>query len=373
MLPFPDGATPDDKKARGTIRYELFDSVDTMPLPLVREMSSGESAIYPRMLGAIIRYYCRDNFSGGSYFDKLLSRRSSTDDYFEFFDDKNFYNIKVPASGEVDETTIVVRENKYGRLKTPFTIFRNYGDPMYLEGDSDIGGMIDLQTGLNELSNDDKSAIHYHSLPLLILKGAKLPANFIRKVNSALELDREAEASYLTWDNVLEASEKKQESMRRQMTVTSGVSQLSRGNATDVGQVRSGAGLKTLFQADINEIGLKIPLFRAAEKELVYSTLKMWAQETGEKIEEYYCEVDFPEDFVGIDSLLNAQVDTLELDSWSTVREKVRKYHPEATSEEEIDELTKLFFADKKKLEQAKTKVPGAQSGEKKSQEQTVV
>jgi hypothetical protein len=272
--------------------------------------------------------------------------------------------------------------NPYGNISIPFTVFRNYGDPMYLEGESDIANMIPLQSALNEIMTDDKATISYHSFPILkFLNDAKMPSNWVRKPNSGLEFSGSGDAQYLVWDNVLEASDKFKEKLRSSMTVVSGVSQISRGNASEIGQVRSGAGLKTLFQSDINAIGLKIPHFKRAERDLVYSTVKMWEKETGESLGDFTCEVSFPQDFVGLDRLLEAQVNQIDVQQGlSSIREIVKGKHPEAISEDEINEYIAEIIAEKKKLAmvQAQTKVaaqgkPAApQSTDKKSQEQTV-
>jgi len=357
MLPFAADAKREDKIKYGTIRYDLFDTVDTMPMPLIT--SSG--VVYPRMLGAIIRLYNIDNFSGISILDRLLQKTYAEDEILEVFDGQKFWRGKlVPGPDRVE--VLANTPNQYGNINIPFTVFRNYGDPMYLEGISDLDQMIPLQNVLNEGLNADKAAIEYHSYPLLVLTGgAKLPSNFIRKVNSGLEMDINQDVKYLTWDNVLEASQVFKESVRKQMTVVSGVSQVSRGNAESIGQVRSGAGLKILFQADINAVALKIPYFREAEKRLVYSTLAMWEQETGESFgEDYFCEVEFPADFVGLDELLKAQTEQIEIaNATRSIREAILDKHPELTSEEDVDSIISEIIAEKKKLALA-TKPPVA-------------
>lgn len=379
MLPFDKKASKEDKKKYGTIRYDLFDSVDTMPIPKISE--TGE--IYPRLLGSIIRMYSTDNYSGNRYIDRINNKRYTVENRLEAFDDKEFRRLII-TDGVLDRNTdtksSVSEPNPYGDIRVPFTVFRNYGDPMYLEGESDIANMISLQSALNEVTTDDKATISYHSFPVLTLnKGAKLPSNFVRKVNSVLEFDGDGTAEYLTWDNVLEASAKFKEEVRTNMTVVSGVSQLSRGNASGVGQVRSGAGLKTLFQADVNCISLKIPHFKKAEKELVYSTIKMWEFETGESFGDFTCEVEFPEDFVGLDKLINAQTEQIELTQGvESLREVIKETHPEFTSEAEVDAYYGQIMKEKQKIAEmeakakakAVPKVPGTQSSEAKSQAQ---
>jgi hypothetical protein len=364
MIPFPPSTSKEERKKYGTVRFDLFDTVDTMPLPYI----GPTGVIYPRMLGAIARYYNVNNFSGISVLDRLLQKKYGEDEIIELYDNGRFVRARV-VSGSVQLEQIESAPNPYNDINVPFTIFRNYGDPMYIEGISDLDQMISLQNTLNELNQADKATIDYHSYPLLVLTGgAKLPPNFIRKVNSGLELDVNQDVKYLVWDNVLEASSKKEESIRTQMTVVSGVSQISRGNASNIGQVRSGAGLKTLFQADINAIALKIPHFKEAERRLVYSTLAMWEKETGERFigeeEEYFCSVEFPEDFVGLDELLKAQTEVLDLANGTrTIEEIALEKHPEIKSEAELEEFMK-DVEEEKKMMAAATKPPTPPGGE---------
>jgi hypothetical protein len=351
-LPFPAGAEKADKIKYGTIRYDLYDTVDSMALPYVATDAPNQGLIYPRVLGAIVRFYNVNNFSGISVLDRLLQKQYGEDEILEVYDPKTFKRSTITA-GSTQVQEIFTAQNPYGDINIPFTVFRNYGDPMYIEGTSDLDQMIPLQSVLNEILNCDKATIGYHSYPILKLTGgAKLPPNFIRKVNSVFEMDVNQDAGYLTWDNVLDASDKFKESIRKQMTVVSGVSQLSRGNAADIGQVRSGAGLKTLFQADINAIALKIPHFRQSEKKLAESTLKMWEIETGESMaDEYFVDVAFPADFVGLDELLKAQVEQIKLsDSTRTVHESIKESHPEVLSEDDVDKIFKEIVDEKTQL-----------------------
>lgn len=376
MIPFKASASKEERRKFGTIRYDIFDTVDTMPLPYI----SPEGVIYPRILGAIVRYYNMDNFSGISVLDRLLQKKYGEDEILELYDSAKFQRGKI-VSGSVNVETIASTANNYGNINTPFTVFRNYGDPMYIEGCSDLDQMITLQNTLNELNQADKATIEYHSYPILALTGgAKMPPNFIRKVNSVVELDLNQDMKYIVWDNVLEASSKKQESIRTQMTVVSGVSQISRGNASNIGQVRSGAGLKTLFQADINAIALKIPHFKEAERRLVYSTLEMWEKETGESFvkedEEYFCDVQFPADFVGLDELLKAQVEQIDLaNGVRTAGEIALEKHPDILSEKKLSEFMSDVVGEKKAMAEAvappKPDVQPAKSTSQKSNEQS--
>jgi hypothetical protein len=343
-----------------------------MPLPLISG-PEGKEEIYPNILGAIVRYYEKDNFTGVTPLERLLQKTYTQEEILEVYDGKQFRRVKVENGAPVEGTEVSI-PNPYGNIDLPFTLFSNYGDPSYLEGSSDLAQMTSLQNVLNEINNADKLTIDYHSFPLLILSGgAKLPSNFIRKVNSVLEMDVNQSAEYLTWENVLDASDKFKESIRKQMTVTSGVSQISRGNASDIGQVRSGAGLKTLFQADINAVGLKIPFFKKAEEELALSTLRIWEVETGQKFGDIHCEIEFPADFVGLDELLKAQTEQIDLSNRvRTIEEIVLSKHPEITSEEELKKHVQEAIEQQKKIALA-NKPPATVSGQtsaKKSQEQ---
>jgi hypothetical protein len=365
-LPFESDVAPEIKKKQGIVRYELFDTVDTMPLPII----DSKGVIYPRLLGGIVRFYNLDNFSGNTFLDRLMDKRWAQEEILEVFDGQKFIRSRI-VTGENKPEIIDSVNNPYGNINTAFTLFRNYGDPMYLEGASDLAQMVSLQNALNGLVNDDKMTIDYHTFPILALMGgAKLPANFVRKVNSVLEMDTGQDAKYLTWDNVLEASANKQDSIRKQMTVVGGVSQISRGNAETIGQVRSGAGLKTLFQADINTIALKIPHFKKAERELAKSTLKMLAVERGIKLPDYYrIEVEFPDDFVGLDELLKAQVEQMDLaNGVRTHREVIKSKHADIMSEEQVEDIIEENIEVRKKIVEAEKPpvqvTPGVKPGE---------
>ena len=341
-MPFKDTADVADKIKYGTIRYDIYDTVDTMALPYIATDPLNQGLIYPRILGGVVRFFNVNNFSGVNLLDRILQRQYGTDEVLEIYSMDSFQRtLLVGGSTQIEK--IFTADNKYKDVNVPFTIFRNYGDPMYIEGTSDLDQMIPLQSALNEMLNADKAVINYHSFPLLVLTGgAKLPPNFIRKVNSGLEMDKDQDVKYLTWNNVLDASAGFREDLRTQMTVVSGVSQLSRGNAKQIGQIRSGAALKTLFQADINAIALKIPHFREAEKNLALSTLRMWSVETGQSFvkpgEEIYIDVQFPADFVGIDELLKAQVEQIELaDATLSIHQAIRNKNVDIISEKEVD------------------------------------
>lgn len=367
MTPFALTASSADKKKYGTVRYDLFDTVTTKVLPKVQ---NGE--VYARMLGGVIRHYSRDNFSGSSYLDRLLNKRYQVEDVFEYFTDETISRSIYTDESEF-EANVQTQPNPYKDINMLFTNFRNYGDPMYLEGASDLAQMIQLQTMLNEILNDDKATVAYHSFPLLIIAGGgKLPQNFIRKVNSALEVPEGADVKYLTWENVLEASDNLKESIRLNMTVASSVSQISRGNASQIGQVRSGAGLKTLFQSDLNAIGLKIPQFENAEIHLAETTLKIFAKETGLELPEgWRVTAEFNQDLLGLDDLLiKAQTDQMETSSGvASLREKIKERNPDLVSEAEVDEIIATVIAERKKLAMAtKPPTPGIKPAESTAQ-----
>jgi hypothetical protein len=373
-LPFKPWTSKEDRAKYGYVRYDLWESADTVPIPLVDEQNVVHSGVF----GGVIRITQPD---AKKLMDNPMTRVANLENtsyLAEYFDAERYAQMAIDR-GSVKAGTEKETKNPYKSIHIPFTLFRNYGNPMGLEGYSDLDQMLSLQTTLNELSTDDKTCIDYHSFPLLkLLKGGKMPANFVRKANSALELDGDQDAEYLTWDNVLDASEKKQESIRKQMTVVSGVSQLSRGNAESVGDVKGATALKTLFQADINEIGLKIPFFRAAEQRLALTTLQMWQMETGESFGDVYVECEFPADFIGLDKLLAAQTDQLEITSGiASIREKIAARHPEITSEKELDEMVKEVIDEMKKVAEAQAgpQPPPGQQGQspaKKSQEQNL-
>ena len=299
--PFRSTAPKSELREYGTIRYRVLPSVDTMPLP---------RAEAPSELGGILRHYQSDNFSGLSAFDRLNYKEFKTYDVIEFIDDEvwlKWIDEKLEEEGAV---------NPFGDVRIPFVLFRNPGDPMALEGEPDHADAIPLNVDLNERLNDDRMVISHHSLPVIkFLRGAKMPSNWKRGPNSGLEFEGDGDAEYLTWDNVIEASLKRSDTLRQAITRVGGYSDISKGDTERIGQVRSGAGLRTLFLNDMLSTMMRQAYAQKGEMDLIRATARMWEYYTGEKFDSYESEVHFPEDFIGIDEWLRWQIDRDKMDA----------------------------------------------------------
>jgi hypothetical protein len=214
---------------------------------------------------------------------------------------------------------------------------------MQLEGTPDHKDAIPLNSDLNERLNDDRNVIRYHSFPIIVFNNTRPSEEWRRGPNSALYIEGESDGKieYLVWDNELEASKEFKEQLRKSMINVSGFSATSFGDTENLGQVRSGPALKTLFTNDAISIFLKRSEAEKAEKWLIWATAKMYERHSGEQFENYNAEIMFPEDTFGIDELLRAQIDALKIAARTKgIDEIVAEEHPELTAEE-IDERIK--------------------------------
>lgn len=328
--PFEKGVGSRAISKRASIKYKLLDSADTMPLPRADDV---------RQLGAILRIYDSDNFSGSSTFDRLRFQKYVNFEVIEFIDDARWLRWIKEGTEWVEVEVAPGGINPYGDITVPFMIFKNPGDPMILEGESDLEDVIPLNIDLNERINDDRNVISYHSFPILkMLKGAQMPDNFKRTVSSALEFAGDQDAAYLTWSNEIEASERHQLNLRNGAFLASGMGALSRGALKDsIGQIRSGAALRTLFQADILTILRKQIFADLAERWLIKSTLKMLEKHTNLKFNSYESEITFPEDFLGIEELLKVQAQTAKMESAiESLFDIIKREHPELVTDAEV-------------------------------------
>lgn len=322
-LPFVN-KSKEDFSQYGSVKYRIMDSSDTMPLSRAEDST---------MLGGILKYYKVDNASGLTAFDRLNYKTFETNEVIEFIDDKVWLKW-------VDEALVTENGNVniYGDVRIPFVLFRNPGDPKALEGDPDHADVIPLNIDLNERSNDDRNVISYHSFPIIMfLNGGKMPKNWKRGPSTGLEFDGDGKAEYLTWDNVIEASKERGDKLRQAMNRVSGYSDISQGSTENLGSVRSGAGLKTLFINDMLSTMTRQAFAQVGEQWLIASTAKILEYWTDLEFESYESEVAFPEDFIGIDEWLRWQIDRDKMDAGVLgTDEVVKKEHPELLTEEEI-------------------------------------
>lgn len=238
--------------------------------------------------------------------------------------------------------TKYVNKNPYGKVTIPFSVYKNVGDPYYIEGDSDVFDIRSLNLELNELSNGDKDTIRYHQYPILAAFGCEFPVNWVRTKNTQFEFKDspkdKADVKYLTWEGKLEASRDKQEQLRRSMSLVSQVSLLSRGFMKDIGQIRSGPPLKALFTSDRALMSRKFAVFKANESQDMMADLQFYKQNVSSLIDidnTVKCEAIFSEDFLGIDALLEAEIAAIQKQTGTeTVEEILRAEHPDWTEEE---------------------------------------
>lgn len=317
-----------DLKKFFTVRYRLLDSSEAIPI-------GSESD--PRRLNGIYVDSLRDNFKGSMMLHSLRGEQIDEKHIVEWIDSENW--VKWIDGRQVQmnpDYKKYINKNIYGDISIPFVVLRNPGDPMMIEGEPDHIDVIPLNNELNKLSNDDSNVVDYHSFPILkFLKGAKMPHDFIRKANSVLEFDRDEDATYLVWDNVLDASQKRQDVVRKQISISSMITAISRGDTSGIGQVRSGPALKSMFQSDLIVAYQKRIKALSFEKQLIKATLKMVEIHTGEKFSSYESAITFPDDFIGIDELIKSQSRAIDLASGAkSLEEVLSEIHPELSNEE---------------------------------------
>jgi len=353
---------PEDSITEKTfsVFYSLTDSTTIIPLPRVYDR---------RTLGMIIKYYEIDNIDSFKYLG-LTKEFDTSKEYrvLEYVDDDLWLRWIHPKNEPEQKELLPVFQipgkeniNIYGDVRIPFVVFKNYGDPMHIEGESDIEDVIPLQLNLNERLTDDANIIRYHALPIIkALRGAKLPKNFVRKPNMVLEFDGEGDMDYLTWDAPMDASDKYKAQLRQSLAQSSQVSTLSRGNLRDVGQLKTGIGVKSLYVPDILGVRLRRPFALRAEKELILATAKMYEHYTNIKFSSYRSEVIYPEDFIGIDEWMETQVTAAEIAAGLPIQDRLKTRYPDK-SDKEIEELARVVMEEAKKSKQPKQTSPSSE------------
>jgi len=315
------------------VHYRLSDSQITIPLPRLDDR---------RELGAIIKYYQLDDVDQYEFFG--IEYKAADEVWvLEYVNDYvwlRWWHYKNDANNAtivpVFNQEAVKNINIYGDVRVPFVLFKNIGDPMTLEGESDLEDAIPLQDNLNARMTDDAIVIAYHSLPLLkALRGAKIPDNFVRKPNSILEIDGDGDVEYATWEDKLEASHRYKSDIRSSIAEATQVSQLSRGNMGGVGQLKTGIGVKSLYVPDIIGVRMRRPYMVKGEKDLIFATAKLYEKYGNYDFDENYrCEIFMPEDFIGIDEYMETQIKNLRIQSGLPMEEELEEENPDATESE---------------------------------------
>lgn len=376
-LPFDLNASNAIIKANATIEYELYDSTIIMPIPYIDKQTK---KIFPRKLGGYIIMYDSDSFSGNAIFDRLRGAILNQYDVIEYVDNEVYLRwVSENKSEKFVQQTVFAgtnyeNKNPFKNVNTIFSLFVNPGDPMILEGEPDHIDGIPLNRALNETLNDDRNAISFHSFPILLLYGAKLPENFRRTASSTLEFDNiDQKAEYLVWDDDLEASDKIQTKYRENISRVTKVSDLSRGNASNIGQIRGASGLKTLFRADYINIKRKQKKFAKGERNMMKSALQMYGYYTKTSLKPFRSEVKFKEDFLGIDELMKAEITAMQQKAGvvlpeDIIRENYDDLKTEAQVKAKLQEIEKARHKVEERMERIKP--PISQVPDKKVEQQ---
>ena len=351
MKPFVRGTQPLTMVKNGIIIKKLLDSCCTVPLPYIDENGVVEND----KLGAILSIYDTDNFVGSMTLMSLLNKNYQKQTVIEYIDSdiwvkwvKN-QNENAYQQVTVNAGTDYENRNPFRDISVLFTVYRNTGDPFSVEGDSEVGQLKSLNTELNELGTGDKDTITYHQDPLLVGSGgADLPDDFVKSKNSFVAFDRkDAKLQYITWDGNLEASAKRQETLRRVMSNVTGVSLISRGFLSEIGQIRSGPPLKALFTSERSIMSRKFKAFGKGERADMKADILFWEKSTSSDLKvdkSISFNIEYQHDFLGLDKLLNEEIKSLQLQAGSESREDIiAAEHPDwteaevATTVKEID------------------------------------
>jgi hypothetical protein len=373
-VPFPVGASNVDKSKYGVIRKIPLDSQYCVPLPYLDE----NGVIDPTRWGAILSITDYDTHIGDKTTMDLMGRPRQESQIIEYVDSNVWLKWIKPKDGNKWEQITVgsgefKNRNPYKRVDVPFSLYRNTGDPFYLEGDSDVVKLKSLNMELTELANGDKDTIRYHQYPILVgYGGADLPNDFARTKNAFVGVSqmsgKNAKFEYLTWDGNLEASQLRQDQIRRSMSLVSGKSLITRGFLKDIGQIRSGPPLKALFTSDRTTMSRKVTYFTQAEMEDMRADVQFFEKNTGRTFDydpSVRFNVEFNPDFLGIDKLLEEEIRSIRAQSGTEdPLEILREVHPEWTD----DEIKKAFDRAK---EQKEKKSAISKSSDKKGLEQT--
>lgn len=375
--PFPIGSSIEEMKKYGYVKKEPLDSAFTHILPYI----DSNGIIDPRRIGAIIYYADHPTYSPEITPDNVFRQSFSDSVVLEYIDDNRWVKyVKKTKNSNWEQITINPgtkweNKNQYEDVTIPFTVYKNVGDPFYVEGDSEVSDLRGLNLSLNELANGDEETIRYHQYPILGVFGGKLPDSFVRTKNTVVEFAEtpqdKVDMRYIVWDGKLENSQNRQDQIRRSMSLVSGISLLSRGFMKDIGQIRSGPPLKALFTSDRAVMKRKFATFKSCEMEDMRADLTFIQKHIGidlniDNTVNFGCV--FPEDFLGIDALLEAEINALKQQSGTEDIETILEVEHPDWSEEQIAEAVKNI----QKAKETKANAGGlkVQSADKKELQQ---
>lgn len=349
--PFSPGTDNLTKVKYGYIEKIPLDSSSCVPLPYVDE----NGITHYERFGALLFVADYDNYVGFDPLMRILQKDFTSFKVIEYITDDLWLKYrKGDRENEWNQITvgngIFANKNPYRDISIPFTVYRNTGDPFYVEGDSEILKLKSLNLELNDLADGDKNVLRSHQYPILQgLNGATLPADFRRTKNAVLELEKkDAKFEYLTWDGNLSESRERQETIRRALSQVSGVSMIARNFLKEIGQIRSGPPLKALFTGDRAMMSRKFLYFSENEIKEMKADIRFFEKETGKDFnidKSVKFEVKFDDDFLGIDALLEEEVKTLRLQT-EGIKEVLESEHPDWTPEQ-IEETIKNINAQK--------------------------
>lgn len=375
--PFGQGDSQAEKVKFGVIRKIPLDSQYCVPLPWTDENGYPDATRW----GAVLCITEYDTHIGDKTTMDLLGRPRKEIQVIEYVDNRIW--LKWMRTGKSEKLLPVTtsagtqwqNKNPYGRVDVPFSLYRNTGDPFYLEGDSDVVPVKSLNMELNELGNGDKDTIRYHQYPILVgYMGAELPKDFVRTKDAHVSfsnLSKDAKLEYLVWNNNLEGSDRRSETIRRAMSQVTGASLMSRGFMRDIGQIRSGPPLKAMFTSDRATMHRKFAYFAKCEAEDMEADLRFFEENTGKSFNldpsvEFH--VEFEQDFLEIDRLLDEEIRSIRMASGADdPLEILKEVHPDWT----IAQIKEAWARVQKSKESKSTVKPIRQSADKKGQQQT--
>jgi len=232
-------------------------------------------------------------------------------------------------------------KNPFSTPEIPIVLLSNGGDPMSPIGESDLKDMKALQLKLDEIQTDLYQILHYHSSPILKFRNCAAPTGFIRKPNSAIEIDSpDGDVEYLVWNFDLSGAMEFLESMRKNMRYSVGISDISRGILENLGNLRSGIAVDLTFLSDKISLIRKKAALSYGEEWLARSALRMWEIYTGEALGDYRFIIEFDDMLTDLDRVLRLQEEMLELQTGvKGIVDMILERHPELTRQEAIQFL----------------------------------
>jgi hypothetical protein len=300
----------------GIIQKRLLDSCFTAVIPYIDE----NGIVYPEKLGTVVYMADQDNYVVNGQVMTLLGKTLRQYKVCEIVDDNVWLRYVKDTTGNSDwvqqdvfAETLYKNRNPFGDVNIPFTVYPNTGDPFLIEGESDISGLSPINNELNDLSSGDSEVIGYHQNPILHAHNIKLPADFVRRKNTVIESEsKEAKLEYIVWDGKLQASEAREKSLRQVMSNVSGITLLSRGFLSEIGQIRSGPPLLAMFNSERSMMSRKFKYFANSERNDMMADMRFYERSTGANLNldpTVSCHADFEKDFLGINKLLEKEIE----------------------------------------------------------------